>query len=272
MKKTSRSARTPRFFHDGELHAHTELELSKKASHHLVTVMRTKEKDCIELFNGDGNNYTAVVTSSGQRTPGKRAQLTIDACIKANTESPLSLIFVQAISRGDRMDACLRQSVELGVTHIQPIYSRHSAKPLDEQRTEKKITHWNNIIISACEQSGRATLPVLEAPVGLTHWLENVASERGMTNSELSSQRIDYILSPHAENTLAAHLSAQTHIPSSCALVIGPESGFDEDEVDAAIATGVQSVQLGNRILRTETAGPACIAVMQAMLGDLRQV
>ncbi|MGK0283102.1 MAG: 16S rRNA (uracil1498-N3)-methyltransferase, partial [Patiriisocius sp.] len=105
-----------------------------------------------------------------------------------------------------------------------------------------------------------------------THWLENVASERGMTNSELSSQRIDYILSPHAENTLAAHLSAQTHIPSSCALVIGPESGFDEDEVDAAIATGVQSVQLGNRILRTETAGPACIAVMQAMLGDLRQV
>ncbi|MFT5893895.1 MAG: 16S rRNA (uracil1498-N3)-methyltransferase [bacterium] len=270
--KTSRSARTPRFFHDGELHAHTELQLSKKASHHLVTVMRTKEQDRIELFNGDGYNYAATVTSSGQRTPGKRAQLTIEERNKANTESPLSLILVQAISRGDRMDTCLRQSVELGVTHIQPVYSHHSAKPLDEQRIEKKITHWNNIIISACEQSGRATVPILGTPVGLIHWLENAASERDTISLDPSTQRIDYILSPHADNTLAAHLSTQTRLLSSCALVIGPESGFDADEINCAISTGVQSVQFGNRILRTETAGPACIAVMQSMLGDLRQL
>lgn len=234
--------------------------------------MRTKENDRIELFNGDGYNYTAIVTSSGQRTPGKRAQLNIEKRIKANTESPVSLILVQAISRGDRMDTCLRQSVELGVTHVQPIYSRHSAKPLDEQRIEKKLTHWHNIIISACEQSGRATIPKLETPDGLKHWLEKAASERAKSNSESSTLRIDYILSPHAANTLAAHLSTQIELPKSCALVIGPESGFDQDEIDSATATGVQSVQFGNRILRTETAGPACIAVMQSMLGDLRQV
>jgi 16S rRNA (uracil1498-N3)-methyltransferase len=270
--KTNRSARTPRFFHEGELHAHSELQLTKKASHHLVTVMRTKENDSIELFNGDGYNYSAVVTSSGQRAPGKRAQLNIEGRDIANTESPLSLILVQAISRGDRMDSCLRQSVELGVTHVQPVYSRHSVKPYDEQRLEKKTTHWNNIIISACEQSGRATVPELGMPLSLTHWLENAASERSEINQNPPAQRTDYILSPHAEYTLAAHLSSQIRLPDSSALIIGPESGFDEDEINGAIVTGVQSVQFGKRILRTETAGPACVAVMQSILGDLRHL
>ena len=270
--KTNRSARTPRFFHDGELHAQSELQLTKKASHHLVTVMRTKEDDSIELFNGDGYNYSAVVTSSGQRVPGKRAQLNIYARSKANCESPLSLTLVQAISRGDRMDSCLRQSVELGVTHVQPVYSRHSVNAYDEQRVEKKTTHWNNIIISACEQSGRAIIPKLGMPLSLTQWLENAAGERSDINKNPLAQRTDYIFSPHAENTLASHLSSQTRIPSSCALIIGPESGFDEDEINGATVTGVQSVQFGNRILRTETAGPACVAVMQSLLGDLRHL
>ena len=270
--KTSRSARTPRFFHDGELQAQTTLELSKKASHHLMTVIRMKENERIELFNGDGCNYTAVVVSGGQRTPGKRAQLHIEDCINANTESPLALTLVQALSRGDRMDTCIRQSVELGVTHVQPIYSRHSAKALDDQRTEKKITHWNNIIISACEQSGRATIPTVKYPISLTQWLAIAASERSEANATLSTQRTDFILSPHANNTLAAHLSEQTQQPGTCALIIGPESGFDEDEINEATTTGVQSVQFGHRILRTETAGPACIAVMQSMLGDLKQI
>lgn len=286
--KTSRSARTPRFFHEGELHANTELQLSKKASHHLMTVIRLKENDRIELFNGDGYNYAAIVTRGGQRTPGKRAQLTLGRRSKANTESPLSLTLVQAISRGDRMDTCLRQSVELGVTHIQPLYSRHSAKALDEQRLEKKISHWNNIIISACEQSGRAVVPSLESPVSLTQWLEIDADKRLQGNTTKLAQRYAYILSPHANTTLAEQLAGQlsSQLASqitdtladqnstryACALLIGPESGFDEDEVDAAIATGVHSVQFGKRILRTETAGPACIAVMQALLGDLTQV
>jgi 16S rRNA (uracil1498-N3)-methyltransferase len=170
------------------------------------------------------------------------------------------------------MDTCLRQSVELGVTHIQPVYSRHSAKPFDEQRIEKKIAHWNNIIISACEQSGRATVPKLIAPTHLTRWLETADRERTEHNLDLANRRIDYILSPYAVDTLAAHLSAQSQAPDSCALVIGPESGFDKDEVNSATQSGVESVQFGNRILRTETAGPACIAVMQSILGDLKQV
>lgn len=270
--KTNRSARTPRFFHNGELHAHSELHLSKKASHHLVTVIRAKENQCIELFNGDGYNYSAVLSNTGQRLPGKCAQLTIEERNKANTESPVSLILVQAISRGDRMDTCLRQSVELGATQIQPVYSRHSAKALDEQRLQKKQSHWENIIISACEQCGRATIPALKAAVDLTQWLEQAAVERSKINTDSSTQRIDYILAPNAKTTLGANLSAQTPQPTSCALIIGPESGFDEEEISYAITKGVQSVQFGNRILRTETAGPACMAVMQSMLGDLKQV
>ena len=180
--KTSRRARIPRFFYDGELHAHSELPLSKKASHHLVTVMRTKEKDRVELFNGDGYNYAATVTSSGQRTPGKLAHLKIESRLQANTESPLSVILVQAISRGDRMDICLRQSVELGVAQVQPVYSRHSAKPLDELRLEKKMAHWKNIIVSACEHSGRAKIPLLQTPLSLAQWLRKAATERCENN------------------------------------------------------------------------------------------
>lgn len=263
-----RNARTPRFYHEGELQAHSQLQLSKKASHHLVTVMRTKENDRIELFNGDGYNYSAVVTSGGQRSPGKQAELQIDECNKANSESSLSLTLVQAISRGDRMDTSIRQSVELGVNHVQPIYSRHSVKPLDEKRTAKKIMHWNNIIISACEQSGRATIPTIEMPISLAQWLESASTDREQIKPP--NTRVDCILSPYAQDTLAAHLSTQDQAPRSCALIIGPESGFDEDEINNAMASGVQSVLFGNRILRTETAGPACVAVLQSLLGDLK--
>ena len=269
--KTNRSARTPRFFHNEELQANTDLQLSKKASHHLVTVMRTKENDKIELFNGDGYNYEAIVANTGQRVQGKRAELLIKDRVESNTESLLKLILVQAISRGDRMDTSIRQAVELGVSQIQPIYSRHSIKPLDDQRLAKKMEHWQNIIVSACEQSGRTKIPQLAAPQPISAWLQMNSEQRKTTPADSPAARIDYILSPLAEDTLAAHLSAQTQAPGQCALIIGPESGFDEDEINTAITSRVQSVQFGNRILRTETAGPACIAVIQSIWGDLKQ-
>lgn len=262
--KPTRTARTPRFFHEGTIQANSELELSKKASHHLVTVVRTKTDDRIELFNGDGSNYSAVVIDTGQRSPGKRARLQILDCVEATTESSVSITLVQAVSRGDRMDITIRQAVELGVDRILPVYSRHSVKALDEKRTAKKMDHWQNIIISACEQSGRTRIPTLEAPKAFITLFEQTDATPVL---EASTPSISLILAPTAERSLAE--SIQLDKVQHCSLYIGPESGFDEDEIHMAVCSGVQAVNFGKRILRTETAGPATIAVVQSLLGDL---
>lgn len=262
--KTTRNARTPRFYHEGKIEAYSELELSKKASHHLVTVVRTKIDDKIELFNGDGNNYSAIVTDVG-----KRARLRIEDCIEATNESPVSITLVQAISRGERMDLTVRQAVELGVSQIQPLYCRHSVKALDEKRTAKKMEHWQNIIISACEQSGRARVPLLEEPITLNQWLEQTEHTSTTSDSHSKLHTCKLILAPTAEHTFSNLFHSMQGTLEKCSLLIGPESGFDEDEIHVAVCSGVQSVSFGRRILRTETAGPATIAVVQSLVGDL---
>lgn len=267
--KATRAARTPRFYHDGAIVAETELELSKKASHHLITVVRTKKDERIELFNGDGNNYTAIVADTGLRSPGKRARLQILDCKKASTESPISTTLIQAVSRGDRMDITIRQAVELGVNRIQPIYTRQSVKALDEKRTAKKMEHWQNIVISACEQSGRTHVPVLEQPQALTTLLEH--NEHSCTSEKTASSKglISVILAPNADSGFSDLFSNRSASIQHCSIMIGPESGFDEDEIQMAVQSGVLAVNFGRRILRTETAGPATIAVVQSLLGDL---
>ncbi|ASJ71125.1 16S rRNA (uracil(1498)-N(3))-methyltransferase [Granulosicoccus antarcticus] len=275
MMKTERTARVARFYHEGELQGNAELTLPKTASHHLITVLRTRQGDVIELFNGDGFNYRATVLETGQRTPGKRAQLQVHQACAAQNESPVLITLIQAISRGDRMDTTLRQSVELGVNHVQPVYSRHSAKPLDEKRTAKKMEHWQSILISASEQSGRACLPTLAPAISLQEALETLASRA-------SSAPSLYVLDPTAQSSLTAQLRAMhltqaaaadndTSHPVSIGLIIGPESGLDADEIAKAVESGAHAATIGPRILRTETAGPACIALTQAILGDLDQ-
>jgi len=265
-----RSARTPRFFHDGPLQTHSEMELSKKASHHMVTVVRTKLDADIQLFNGDGYNYVARLIDTGQRSPGKRAKLLITDKFDAQTESPITTTLVQAISRGDKMDQSIRQSVELGVNHIQPVYSRHSVKELDSKRTEKKMEHWQNIIVSACEQSGRAYMPSLATPLAFKDWLSHSATEESTDKpvAHNTTQR-HLILSPVASTSLSSYLETHKDQCSSIGIIIGPETGFDEDEIKHATDVNINAVSVGPRVLRTETAGPACIAVVQSLLGDI---
>ncbi len=279
MRKAERTARVARFHHVGELQGNAELTLSKSASHHLVTVLRTRQGDVIELFNGNGFNYRATVLDTGQRTPGKCAQLHVQEATAALTESPVTITLIQAISRGDRMDTTLRQSVELGVNHVQPVHTRHSAKALDEKRNAKKQEHWHSILVSASEQSGRARLPTIAPPVTLEEALEALSANE-------HSAQLNYVLDPTASQSLPAHLrtircaeSCQTgsdalvsnRCTTSIGLIIGPESGLDADEIELAVTCGAQAVTIGPRILRTETAGPACIAITQAILGDLDQ-
>lgn len=268
-KHSRRNARVARFYHSGELRSECELTLAKSASHHLITVLRIRRNDVIQLFNGDGYNYRATVLDTGQRAKGKCAVLEVHERVAGMNESPLCVTLVQAISRSDRMEVSLRQSVELGVRRIQPVYSRHSVKSLDEKRTLKKKEHWQSIIVSACEQSGRSILPSLATPITLQDWLESRLQANGGVNANSGAQRIDYMLAPGAACSLSTHVSGLNFLPTAIGILIGPESGFDSDEIECAISSGVQAVSFGPRILRTETAGPAAITSLQTTFGDL---
>jgi len=248
-----RKARVVRCYTDQSLHANSEIELDKRSSHHLSTVLRARAGLQIQLFNGDGQNYTGEVINTGKRTI-----VALATAVESNLASSLKLTLVQAIARGDKMDGIVRQATELGVNAIQPIYTQLSISTLDEKRAARKREHWQSITISACEQSGRAVLPEVQPIRTLSQYLR--ACQPVMS----SEQR--WILSPVAT-------PVQSAVPSltNATVMIGPESGFDTDEIVAAEAVGFTALQLGPRILRTETAGPAAIAVLQTRFGDFFQ-
>jgi len=263
-QRVRRTARIPRFYLDSDIPTGQVLTLPKPTSHHLVKVLRMRVEAVVELFNGDGFNYRATLIDTGQQSPGKCASLDVQERYRPETESPLPIQLVQAISSAERMDTTLRQSVELGVSAIQPVYTRHSIKTLDEKRLRKRMDHWQNIVVSACEQSGRTRLPELAEPVELSQWLTDVSD-----NPEQRPECLYFILAPQAEKSLAHYLALDPNPLENVAVLIGPESGFDADEVDLAVSHGAHAASFGPRILRTETAGPACIASIQSLLGDL---
>ena len=164
------------------------------------------------------------------------------------------------------MDISLRQAVELGVSSIQPLYSRHAAKSGDDTRQLKKHQHWQSIVISAAEQSGRSVLPQVHEAQSYGQWIQQCVNDK----------QLCYVLSPTAPQSLPEHVAAlaghgtQSVEPLAITLVVGPESGLDADEIECAVSAGAVPVHLGQRILRTETAGPACIVLLQALLGDLQ--
>ena len=170
-----------------------------------------------------------------------------------NNESPIRILLAQAISSGDRMDFTLQKAVEMGVTEIQPIASQRSVVKLSSERAEKRREHWQNVVNSACEQSGRAFVPKVAEPLSLSNWLA--------TKPEAQTK---ITLSPTAEITLKSlPLPAGT-----ICLLVGAEGGLTEDEINLAASQGFTPVKLGKRILRTETAPLAAIATMQTLWGD----
>lgn len=240
---------TPRIYHDGELSIETEAQLSQAASHHLVKVLRVKTGDAIELFNGNGKNYHAIITSASH----KQCSARVDSVNNCNTESPLAITLLQGLSRNDRMDTTLQKATELGVNHIVPVICERSKFKLDKTRTEKKLQHWRQVVISACEQSGRCTVPNLHAPLSLNVAVSSV------------NQAHRFVLMPQAPAGLVN--DAVTH--KEVCVLIGPESGLTDNELELALQHQFTAIRIGTRVLRTETAGPAVIAVLQNRWGDL---
>ena len=248
----NRNARVARCHVTETLSINAELSLDRRLSHHLLTVLRLNTGSQIELFNGDGRNYRAVLT-----TQDKRAQVRVTDVSTNASESPLILHLIQAISRGDRMDTTIQKAVELGVQHIHPVYTRHSISRLDGKRSMRKMEHWRAIVCSAAEQSGRSRITEVSSPLNLTDYLDSLAA--------LSNDEFRWALAPKTPTALpAADLTV-----SLAYILVGPESGLDQDELASAEAAGFMQIGLGPRILRTETAGPAAIAILQSRFGDL---
>jgi 16S rRNA (uracil1498-N3)-methyltransferase len=162
---------------------------------------------------------------------------------------------VQAVSRGERMDWTLQKATELGVRRIQPVLAARSVVRLDEQQGERRLRHWQAVVASAREQCGRSVLPRIEVPLELPRYLERPGGE---------VRRL--VLAPEGEGSIGGLAGGLTSVE----LLIGPEGGLDEAELAAAVRAGFEPMRLGPRVLRTETAGIAALAVLQALAGDLR--
>ena len=239
-----------RFFTDSPLALNTEIQLSENAAAHATRALRLNVGDKATVFNGDGFDYECTLSSVKKNA----VSATISSAKQINNESPLSITLLQGISSGDRMDFTIQKAVELGVTKIQPINSQRSVVKLSAERAEKRIEHWQNVAISACEQSGRAYVPKVLPPLSLEAWLSQ--------NPHSDATRI--LLNPVGARRLA-------EIPkpnSSIELLIGAEGGLSNAEIDLATSQQFQSIVLGPRILRTETAALTAISVMQSLWGD----
>lgn len=242
--------RISRFYLPASYQVGQSLELNKQQSHYALTVLRLKNNRTLEVFDGKGTQATATLQTNSRRS----ANVIIEKIATPLTESPLNTILCQAISKGDRMDYTIQKSVELGITNIQPLITQNCDIRLDEKKLVKRQQQWQQIAISACEQSNRNTLPTIFPYQTYQQWLA--------TNTELNG----FVLNPHAKQGL-------NQIPSSLKtkplhLLIGSEGGLTELEVLQAIKLGLTDIKLGNRILRTETAGIAVLSALQLLWGD----
>ena len=236
--------RTTRVFHPQALADDLEFALDAGSARHLTRVLRLRPGDAFVAFDGSGVDWPATLLDDARARTG--------AGVRRDNESPLAVTLVQGISRGERMDWTLQKAVELGVNHVVPVVAERTTVRLDSAREEKRLAHWRGVMIAACEQSGRSVVPTLAPVTTLTAWLGQLAAPA-------------LVLDPDADAGLAAFAA---HAPAFT-LLVGPEGGFSAAELGAARAAGCTGARVGPRVLRTETAGVAALAALQALFGDL---
>ncbi len=224
--------------------------LPDKRAHYLRRVLRLREGYTLTAFNGSGAEWEVRLADAS----GKR--LEIIRSLDSAAPSALPILLMQCVGRGERMDYALQKATELGVSHIMPLLSERTEVRLAGERAEKRLNHWQGVIIQACEQSGRNTLPKLAK-------LQFLADGLGAVD-ESYDRRL--ALAPSGS---PLHRGAKT--PQKLAVLIGPEGGLTDAELQLADHHGFQATGFGPRILRTETAGPAVIAAAQCLWGDLAQ-
>ena len=241
--------RIHRIYYPDKLDPDQRVRLDAASSHYLARVLRVVTGQALVLFNGDGHDYAAEVESAAK----SGVEALVSARLPARAESPLRTTLVQALARGERMDFAMQKATELGVTAIQPLATARTEVRIKPDKLQARMSHWQKVIISACEQCGRARLPQLFEPLGLADWAMQ------------SGQDLRVVLAPGAEQSLAALQPV-----AGIQILVGPEGGFEDTELDFLHRTGVQAVAMGPRILRTETAGATALAILQATMGDFQ--
>jgi 16S rRNA (uracil1498-N3)-methyltransferase len=243
--------RLVRLFVDTPLQPGDEIALPESAARHALRVLRLRTGDSVTLFNGDGRQYPARLTGDYPRT----ARVRIEDTASPVRESPLRVILVQAVARGEKMDWIIQKAIELGVARILPVVSERSEVRLDAARGEKRLQHWRAVAIAACEQCGRNVVPEIDAPLALS------ACMAALPDPESEAR---WMLYPGG----TTRIRDITPPPTSMHLAVGPEGGFGGHDMAILRAAGFRELSLGPRILRTETAGLAALAALQTAWGD----
>ncbi|WP_226505498.1 16S rRNA (uracil(1498)-N(3))-methyltransferase [Pseudomonas sp. MWU16-30317] len=239
--------RLSRFFIDAPLSL-GEHELPEAQAHYISRVLRMAEGDAVQLFDGSGQEFLGALLEVGK----KRVSVRLNQAIAGQPASSLPIHLGQGLSRGERMDWAIQKATELGVDEITPIVSERCEVRLKDERADKRLQHWRQIAVSACEQCGRSTVPVIHPPQLLADWLAGTEAA------------LKLVLHPVAE-PLTNHPA-----PATLAFLIGPEGGLSDAEVEQAQVSGFHSARLGPRVLRTETAPVVALAVAQQLWGDFQ--
>lgn len=237
----------PRFFADAALCRGATVALPDNVVRHLH-VLRCRAGEKIALFNGNGREYAAVLA----RVDKRAAMAEILDERPSENESPLAVTLVQAVSAGERMDFTLQKSVELGVAAVIPVISSRSVVRLDGERAQKRVVRWQEIVVSACEQSGRCVVPEVRPLLPYAQALAALPDADAKLLMSLNNRQSLRGIPP----------------PQSVILMAGPEGGWTREEEEAAFAADFSGLTLGRRVLRTETAALAALAAMQTLWGD----
>lgn len=238
--------RLSRLYCDSDLSADALLTLGEDHTHYLGKVLRVKPGHKLALFNGRDGEFIGEVIGIGKRD----LQVKLDSLPHKQPEQLLPVHIGLGLSRGERMDYAIQKATELGVTQITPLFTEFSEVRLDSDRADKRTSHWQKVAISASEQSGRCTVPIVSNPVSLKDWIITVPEGQGFT----------------LDHTGTAGFVGDR--PSSVYLLIGPEGGTSDNEKQLALEAGFKTVRLGPRVLRTETAPVVALTALQLRWGD----
>ena len=241
--------KTIRIYQPGEYQINDTITLSEKAGQHVGVVLRKQPGEILTLFSGDNHEYQAEINTVHK----KKVTVTITNAGEVNRESQLSIHLAQSISKGERMELVIQKATELGVASITPVISARTVVKLDTGRLEKKHNQWHAIAISACEQCGRNIIPVIHPPIALPQYLKQLDIQNRL------------ILDPGA----GLRFKNIQEVDSEVALLIGPEGGFNMQEIAETEQSGFSGISLGPRVLRTETAAITALSLLQAFYGDL---
>ncbi len=239
--------RNPRIYSEQPLKADSSIELSESAANHVGRVLRMKPSEPLVLFNGEGGAWQGTIESVSK----KAVTVYLESFIEGDAQSPLTIELGQTLSRGERMDYAIQKATEAGVTSITPLWSERCEVKLNAERLDKRVKHWQQVAISACEQCGRNIVPIIHIPVKLEDWLSTRATE------------LNFVLHHRTREKLSGYEQ-----PRSVSLLIGPEGGLAVQEIELAERYRFNPLALGPRVLRTETAPVVAISLMQYLWGD----